>query len=1383
MKKLAFLLASAGLLLTACIAEDSQMTEPIQEAVIISASYDAPDSEPGTKSTLDENGAFEWTEGDAFIARNANGYWYDFTKTDTEYADKYKANFIGFGVPGGSVTFPAVFPARAFSDASGEGATLKPDFTPDDDILRVYFPNTIAWTEGQVNNYMVSNFYRDNANNIQFLNMAGMLKFEFSNVPVNATKFAVSIYGAKIANTAADKSDVSTWFSVDSLNLNYDDDNHPTTFAKKIGEDEFSTVTFTFDKVVTAGKSMTFYLPVPQMDLNDEASLSVPYNRVKIQFLDAEDNVLESFTSSKKNRYIRRKQIKTFPSITFMTGGAETKVVEEVNPTDPEYNQTFTLPKTSNDVIVKVYKTTGTITLKYASDATSDEKPSNVTVRMVSDGDQTEDEIEALNIQLPASHVTIETDSENDKIKVKDVTAVTSPSTLVVKSGVKVESLTVAQGNAEVAGNVSAVTVEANSTQGSNRILVSVAKTAAVKTITLETVATVTVEQPEGNIAESDTQNKVNVIVKSGASGSTATAQNGGDIYVTANSAVEVVADGTGSTITVDPKSETPGEIEPTEEGGEIIFGKAAKIGEVEYATLPDAFAAVADGQTIVLLANVALTDRLFVNAGSEPAYDSKSRYATTTEDKEVTLDLNGFSISSSSNIALAGGTLNIVNKGATASAITSSNSGLAPVEVRGTGYLDAKRTLTIGQKVTLDGLEYGLNIFGSNNAEANKIDVNVASGAVVNGSIFVLGNLTNANNAINISVNGTVAAPENENGIAINGNANVVVNTGATVSGDTGIEVRAGKLTVNGGTITANASEFSYTPNNSGTSTKGAAVAVSQHSTKLATYATLLGGTLNGAEKVVVYDAQENNLSGVTVNASADIKEEATVPEGFAWVYSDSSYTLQRCVAKIGTDGFATLEAAVEAAAAAGTETTIVMIADYAAPAAVIIPEDAVVVLDLNGKTISYGGEATVSGGLIQVKRGASLTVNDASRASNYKVGTGKIDGSTSKTYAALQVTVLNDNDSKTATLKVNNTNIVGYYYGITGNGSRHNTVIELKYANVEGTCTGGNLGVYHPQHGQLTVSNSTITGFSSGIEMRAGTLTVNSGTINATATELKSVPNGSGTTIEGAAIAVSQHSTNLNLSINLKGGTYNGLYSLYEKDNQDAVAHDKIAIAVTGGSYYGQIFSQNVTGFITSGSFYGAETPAVSYLPENYGWSTYGSGDDAVSRSYKTVVNTAAEINSLFKVAGTKTATLASDVYGNTNIVNGTFDSNSDLTLDLNGHSISVTRNIGYAISLRASNNTLTLKNGTVVGANENNYGIWNQSETNTFVLDNVNVYGYCHAVYAQKGTIEIKGGSYRLLDENPERDVNGNVKFLLNCLDASYTAGTASIVVKGG
>ena len=70
---------------------------------------------------------------------------------------------------------------------------------------------------------------------------------------------------------------------------------------------------------------------------------------------------------------------------------------------------------------------------------------------------------------------------------------------------------------------------------------------------------------------------------------------------------------------------------------------------------------------------------------------------------------------------------------------------------------------------------------------------------------------------------------------------------------------------------------------------------------------------------------------------------------------------------------------------------------------------------------------------------------------------------------------------------------------------------------------------------------------------------------------------------------MAVSQHTTNHDLEVNISGGTFSGAYALYEEDLQDETVSG-ISMNITGGTFNGTtspIYSENVTGFISGGTF----------------------------------------------------------------------------------------------------------------------------------------------------------------------------------------------------
>ena len=175
----------------------------------------------------------------------------------------------------------------------------------------------------------------------------------------------------------------------------------------------------------------------------------------------------------------------------------------------------------------------------------------------------------------------------------------------------------------------------------------------------------------------------------------------------------------------------------------------------------------------------------------------------------------------------------------------------------------------------------------------------------------------------------------------------------------------------------------------------------------------------------------------------------------------------------------------------------------------------------------------------LVIVNRTGNLTIS----------GNGKIsNNSNANVYAAVKMTESGEaadasEVAKKAKLTVDGTvTLEGDYYGITGNGSRHGTEITVNGGTIRGTHTNDNLGIYHPQEGTLTITNGTIEGYSSAVEMRAGTLNITGGSFTSTASPYDFTQNGSGNTIKGVAIAISEHSTKKGITAKLDGGTFTG-------------------------------------------------------------------------------------------------------------------------------------------------------------------------------------------------------------------------------------------------
>ncbi|MCD8365834.1 MAG: hypothetical protein LUC83_08525 [Clostridiales bacterium] len=116
---------------------------------------------------------------------------------------------------------------------------------------------------------------------------------------------------------------------------------------------------------------------------------------------------------------------------------------------------------------------------------------------------------------------------------------------------------------------------------------------------------------------------------------------------------------------------------------------------------------------------------------------------------------------------------------------------------------------------------------------------------------------------------------------------------TGGKITGDTGIEIRAGDLTVTGGTITGTGDSESTAYNGNGTTTVGAGIAVSQHTTKQKINVTISGGTISGTTGV--YEVNHNSSTSdagkvsIVIQAGTDGEEPVVKGSSGNAVYSYS--------------------------------------------------------------------------------------------------------------------------------------------------------------------------------------------------------------------------------------------------------------------------------------------------------------------------------------------------------------------------------------------------------------------------------------------------------------------------------------------------------------
>lgn len=248
----------------------------------------------------------------------------------------------------------------------------------------------------------------------------------------------------------------------------------------------------------------------------------------------------------------------------------------------------------------------------------------------------------------------------------------------------------------------------------------------------------------------------------------------------------------------------------------------------------------------------------------------------------KIVLNLNGHTLSSD----FPKGAIKLINKAdltITGNGTIKENSpDYAPIIVHGSLMNNVK--LTVNGGVILEGWS---GVFVDNNGNKNKginveldsITINAKNDTVgrKGSAIYVNGQITEKTKCPVIKVKNSTLNSTGD-GIYAAGNADWTLDNNIINAASSGIEIRAGKMTINSGSTSTSASSFSYEANGSGTTTNGAALVVSQHNTSLPISVTINGGSFSGPVKLAVVNTIGDKLSNVTVNtnnkiSSSDIK------------------------------------------------------------------------------------------------------------------------------------------------------------------------------------------------------------------------------------------------------------------------------------------------------------------------------------------------------------------------------------------------------------------------------------------------------------------------------------------------------------------------------
>ena len=773
-----------------------------------------------------------------------------------------------------------------------------------------------------------------------------------------------------------------------------------------------------------------------------------------------------------------------------------------------------------------------------------------------------------------------------------------------------------------------------------------------------------------------------------------------------------------------------------------------AKIGDTPYTDLSTAFNAVKDGETIVLQKDVELTSRLEIRKDK-------------TDVVSFTLDLNNRKLSRNGTV------LDIYN-----SDITIENGTIETTYTSGGTmaiFCNSNVDLTIADDAVVnalgginDNLNFGIGIGSSDNDETISVTVD---GTLSGGcGLTINGNIKGTENDISVNINGTIDVT----GLAVYlaGYGKTTINSTASVKGDTGIEIRAGELTVNGGTIVGG-DNYTSAANGNGSTVSGAGIAVSQHTTNQNIDVRINRGNISGAVALAQEALQSgNNADQVKIDvAGGSFKATAAQSEaikatnvdtvtitGGKFQKSDGSMSNideylapgldidedgdvvvgPDAVAQVGDTVYTNLQDAIDAAITAKKPVQILKNFTITVPNGTAVKTGAVningnVTIDGNHKTITAGEGFIIKDGtglyhVINIQGNATVTIKNLSinGANMARSGINVFGDATSA-----PVVTLTDVDVKNCTT-----------YGVT-NGSAKVTASDLT--------TNGN------RWGGVNVDSKNADAT---FKMTSGTLADNYSVVVGESASNKSVVNLDGGTYNTVQVKVS------NTDVNISRGTY-GRIELTSGVNKGAVD-------VTGGT-----FKTSVSEYVDSSMPYEAKTSSGLYTyhrtPESAadaagqgGYVNYilGGVTHDVTLYYDKYVQTEIEVphNYDFELPGGK--------FGGKEIIGWTL---GGVTYK-DGDEVEIDRNMTFYVVLKDGEFDIVIDSKIEHGDISTNVNSADKGDTvyiyvdpdTGYVLDDIDVYYGLNYRYSVKVSY-VRNNTYRF--EMPNADVYITATFKAN------------------
>ncbi len=574
-----------------------------------------------------------------------------------------------------------------------------------------------------------------------------------------------------------------------------------------------------------------------------------------------------------------------------------------------------------------------------------------------------------------------------------------------------------------------------------------------------------------------------------------------------------------------------------------VKVAPVAKIGTVEYATLADAIAAAAKGSTVTLLA------------------DTREN---VTIDKALTLDLNGFTLNGGTVKAKPALTI-------TARIVTIKDSSKA-------------QTGTIMREDTAENSgvssHYVIDIQG--NAwvmfESGKVTNNSGSAAGKGAYLVRIGDDSVAKQPGLVIKGGTFTQ---DNFVVIKVDRGYLTLKGGTLNSTDSYAIENWySATIKGGTVNGTVAAWTYSDGSNSTLTvedgtiNGNVLSVNYGSaeSKVAKVE-ITGGTVNGALGTYIYSngltATEDTSKatiGITGGTFTDDPTKYVTEDSAITANADGTFGVAKAyLAKVGNTSYYTMEEAFKAQTTSGEP--VVLLRDYTT-GGTFNSGSINRTVDLNGHTWTYTGTNADDAAFKINYPDVTLTVKNGTVVSGSMVGL---------IPSAMGGTIKYDNsglvlDGVTATANGNS--------GIETNGNNTNDTVTLKNSTLN---VPNGFGIYFPSSGTLTLDNSTVNAKTMGVQVCAGSLSINEGSAVTVTGDAVPKAENDGAIQDGAAISVVNRTGYKGLgTVTVSGGKFtakegNSAIKAYNWANATETAFtENNKVAVSGGSFSSEIKSE---------------------------------------------------------------------------------------------------------------------------------------------------------------------------------------------------------------